>query len=566
MTPADWERVTDAFGEVLASADKAEEILAREPEEVRREVRRLLATHEVLEAPMPQRRGEPYGSRQPGRVLAGRYRLEYLLGAGGSGEAWLSSDLAAGDRQVVVKVPHTWDWFRHDLKRRFLAESDALRRISHPSIVTLLDSGETEDGAPFLVMPYVDGQPLRSLLELGPLPARQAALICEALGSAIQAAHASGVVHRDLKPENVLVEMRGQEPRILLIDFGIALFGEMEQYSSTTTRFFGTTQYMAPEQLLGEPAAASDIYAFALLAYEMAAGKPLFVAASPAALYERQRKIGKSDFDPSIPAPLRSVLWGALRVDPRRRPRDAAEFGRHVAAALRNPPRWSRPSRRSVLAAMAGVPAAAWVAWTHRPVSEAEKRIDFQGAQSFRDLGWKTWGVIDLDLDEMDSRHERYNGNRLVSRSQGGYFYALSARAQQLALQRPWRLSALLRPVHGFVDLSVILKDFGVRFSVDLVAPDQGEPRLDALRVISPGIDAISRPIGPPKPGEFARLEIRYDPLRKEAAVWLRGEKVIDGYRGCSQYLGFPGVVVGVGQRQSEIGEAVVGDLHFEMG
>jgi len=145
----------------------------------------------------------------------------------------------------------------------------------------------------------------------------------QAACDAVAFAHAHGVVHRDLKPENVLVETRGQDPRVFLIDFGIALFGESEQHSSTTTRFFGTTQYMAPEQLLGQPGPASDLYAFALLVYEMAAGKPLFEAATPAALYELQRKLAESDFDLAISGALRSLLWLALRPDPKRRPRDA---------------------------------------------------------------------------------------------------------------------------------------------------------------------------------------------------------------------------------------------------
>ena len=200
-------------------------------------------------------------------------------------------------------------------------------------------------------MPFIDGQPLRSLLDMGALPVGVAASISEALGAAIQAAHAGGVVHRDLKPENVLVEMHDQEPRVFLIDFGIALFGELEQHSSTTTRFFGTTQYMAPEQLLGQPGPASDLYAFALLIYEMATGKPLFESATPAALYETQRKLAESDFDAAISGSLRSLLWAALRPDPCRLPAGRRwEIRTPVAARFRNPKRIALPSRRTVLA------------------------------------------------------------------------------------------------------------------------------------------------------------------------------------------------------------------------
>ncbi len=567
MTPGNWERVTSIFNEVLASADSAEEILASEPEEVRREVRRLLATHNSLEANTLETHLERRGNQQSGRVLAGRYRLEHLLGAGGSGEAWLSSDLTGASGQVVVKVPHTWDWFRRDLKRRFLAESEVLRRISHPAIVTILDSGETEDGAPFLVMPFLDGQPLRSLLDVGSLPRHVSATICLALGSAIQAAHQQGIIHRDIKPENVLVQLQGSEPRVFLIDFGIAMFGELEQQSSTTTRFFGTTQYMAPEQLLGKPTSASDLYAFALLVYEMAVGKPLFEAATPAALYERQRKLSESDFDATISPPLRRLLREALRTDPRKRLADVEEFGRKVAGALLNPGRLHLPSRRKLIAgALAAVPVAGWAAWRYRPVLDSEKRVDYKGGETFRDIGWKTWGVIDSDIVEMDSRHERYTGNRLLSRSQGGYVYPFSLAAQRRALERPWRLAALLRPVHGFLGLALFLQDFNIRFSLNLVVPDQAAPNMSLTKVIFPRPESISRNIVLPKPGEFMAVELRYDPVRKEAAAYLSGQKVLEGYRGFSQYVGQRGVVVGIGQLQSETGEGVIGDIHFEMG
>jgi serine/threonine protein kinase len=567
MTRANWTRVTDVFSEVLESGNSGEELLALEPEEVSREVRRLLAAHNSLEANKPGSQLERQGNQQSGRILAGRYRLEYLLGAGGSGEAWLSQDLTGGGGQVVVKIPHTWDWFRHDLKRRFLVEAEALQRISHPAVVTILDSGETEDGAPFLVMPFIDGQPLRTLLDVGPLPTEVSAWICEALGAAIQAAHQHDIIHRDIKPENVLVQLRDGTRQVFLIDFGIALFGELEQQSSTTTRFFGTTQYMAPEQLLGKPAAASDLYAFALLVYEMAAGKPLFEANTPAALYERQRKLGESDFAALISPSLRRLLCAALRADPRKRPSDVEEFGRKVASALRSPGRLYLPSRRKLIAgAMVAVPVAGWAAWRYRPVLDSEKSVNYQGGETFRDIGWKTWGVIDSDIVEMDAKRERYTGNRLRSRSQGGYFYPFSVPAQRRALERAWRLTALLRPVHGFCNISLFLKDFDIRFSLGLIAPDTAAPRIQLTKVIHPRLEGIEAPLELPQTGEFVPVELRYDPVRREVAAWLRGQKVLDGYRGCTQYVGVSGVVAGVGQNQSELGEGVVGDIHFEMG
>ena len=87
-----------------------------------------------------------------------------------------------------------------------------------------------------------------------------------------------------------------------------------------------------------------------------------------------------------------------------------------------------------------------------------------------------------------------------------------------------------------------------------------------AVQIVHPIVEAIARPLELPKPGDFVPVEIRYDSGRQEASVYLRGKKVIDGYKGCRQYLGVPGVTLTVGQSGSEVGEGVVGDIHFEMG
>src|SRR5205809_647518 len=104
-----------------------------------------------------------------------------------------------------------------------------------------------------------------------------------------------------------LVPTGGLKPEVFVIDFGIAMFSESDDQSSTTTRFFGTTQYMAPDQLLAKPVAASDVYAFSLLVYEMVAGRRLFEAATPAALYQKQLELSAADLEGIDPA-LRDTL------------------------------------------------------------------------------------------------------------------------------------------------------------------------------------------------------------------------------------------------------------------
>ncbi len=119
-----------SFLAALADPDALRALTASDSDEVRRELERLLRANRSIE------QGDATGSgRRPGATVAGRYRLEYLLGSGGNGEAWLGSDLRAGERQVVLKLPHQWAWFRAELKRRFAAEAAALNRMNHPSIV-----------------------------------------------------------------------------------------------------------------------------------------------------------------------------------------------------------------------------------------------------------------------------------------------------------------------------------------------------------------------------------------------------------------------------------------------
>jgi serine/threonine protein kinase len=560
MTPSHWERITGLFHQVVSEPDRAGAVLAGESVEVRAEVERLVSGHRRLQAG-PERNG----AHRAGQVLAGRYRFERLLGAGGSGEAWLSTDLAADDAWVVVKVPHSWEWYRQDLKRRFAVESDTLRRLSHPAIVGILSAGESEDGAPFLVMPYIAGQPLRTLLDAGPVSAELAARISEVLGEAIGCAHRSGVIHRDIKPENVMLDGAGEGPQVYLIDFGIAQFAELEQQSSTTTRYFGTTQYMAPEQLLGKPALASDIYAFALLVYEMTTGRPLFPVSPPAALYEQQRTLRESSLRAIPSAMLRRLLLAALNPEPRKRPQDAGAFARDVARALLAPAGVHVPRRALLVAGAAALPAAGGLAWHYRPISDSERLIRYQGGQTFSEIGWKQWGQVDSNIVELDRDRERFIGNRIVSRRQGGYYRTLSPPAQRRAWTHSWRIAARLGGAHGYVTTALFLRSLGIKFVLSLVVPDNGSPTINLTTADYPKIESISRPIELPRSGELASVEMRYDPRSRTAAAWYHGEKVLEGYRGCTQYLDTTGLVAGVGQWKSETGEGVLGDILFEM-
>jgi serine/threonine-protein kinase len=144
---------------------------------------------------------------------------------------------------------------------------------------------------PFLVIEYIDGVTLRMEMARGPIVLDRIPRILRETGRAVDAAHQKGVLHRDLKPENIMLERPATpEERVRLIDFGIARLEEPSGAAATQlTQFAGTTHYMASEQLRGKPCPASDIYALAVVAYEMLAGERPFAAASPVDMYEKQR-------------------------------------------------------------------------------------------------------------------------------------------------------------------------------------------------------------------------------------------------------------------------------------
>src|SRR5262249_23225247 len=196
-------------------------------------------------------------NRWTGKILNGRYRIERFLARGGAGAVYVARDEQLADRAVVVKfLEHQDPW----LKTKFHEEMEALARIDHHGVVGILDAGEDP---PFLVIEYIDGVTLRSEIQKGPMDPARVARLMRQIGSAVSAAHEKGILHRDLKPENIMLE-RGDILR--LIDFGIARVDRPDEDTLTqTTRFAGTTQYMAPEQLAGRPRPASDIYAMGVI-------------------------------------------------------------------------------------------------------------------------------------------------------------------------------------------------------------------------------------------------------------------------------------------------------------
>src|SRR5947209_2372389 len=217
----------------------------------------------------------------PETLIAGRYRLDELLGRGGMSEVWCATDIELGRRVALKLLAPNAD------NARFEREARAVASLGHPNITQLYDYGES-DGRPYMVLEYLSGGTLEDRLRAGtPLPDDQTALIAGELAAGLAHAHSRDVVHRDLKPANVLFD---EEGRAKLADFGIARMAAGEGTLTEAGTVLGTAAYISPEQAAGAPAtAASDVYSFGVILYRMLTGRLPFIAANAMELVRMNR-------------------------------------------------------------------------------------------------------------------------------------------------------------------------------------------------------------------------------------------------------------------------------------
>lgn len=277
-----------------------------------------------------------------GMVLKDRYLIERVLGKGGLGLVFLARDKQLVNRAVVIKVlvaergDQRYDtWFQ----KKFKQEMEALARINHPGVVGVLDTGVMHDGKPFLVMQFVEGKTLRSVMISQGMDFDRVAAIVRQMGEALAAAHEKGVYHRDLKPENIMMEeVGGGRQQVKLIDFGVARIKDSVVATDVeVTWIAGTPPYMAPEQLRGKPIAESDIYGLGAVAYEMLTGQTPFKAGSAVDLYELQREgaITKpTELRGNLPTAAEAALLKALSFNAEDRYQTVQDFAEDLAAAL----------------------------------------------------------------------------------------------------------------------------------------------------------------------------------------------------------------------------------------
>jgi len=269
-------------------------------------------------------------------TLADRYRIERELGRGGMATVYLAQD-DKHHRPVAVKVLHPQLAVQVGADR-FQREVAIAAQLSHPHILSLIDSGES-DGLLYYVMPYVQGESLRARLEReGPLPLDEALRMGREILGALSFAHAKGVVHRDIKPENVMLH----EGEAMVADFGIAkaVTDSGDAALTQTGTALGTPAYMSPEQASGEREldGRSDIYSAACMLHEMLTGLPPFTGPTVQAIIMKrftEAPPATRAIRPEVPEEVEQALLRALARDPTQRFATAAEF----ALALAPPPR-----------------------------------------------------------------------------------------------------------------------------------------------------------------------------------------------------------------------------------
>jgi serine/threonine-protein kinase len=262
----------------------------------------------------------------PGRVLAGRYRLEAPIARGGMASVWLAHDELLG-RRVAVKALHADLAGDEKLRARFRQEAIAAAGLSHPNIVATYDTGD-DDGLAYIVMELVEGESLRQLLDRkGALDVADAVGIARQVSAALEAAHRNGIVHRDVKPANVLVPREGP---VKVTDFGIAKATGSADFTRTGM-VVGTARYLSPEQVQGRTTdARTDVYSLGLVLYEMLAGRPAYQGDSEMATAVA-RLTGPpaplASVRPGVPPGIVSIVDDALQPDPAYRIPSAAAFG-----------------------------------------------------------------------------------------------------------------------------------------------------------------------------------------------------------------------------------------------
>jgi serine/threonine-protein kinase len=273
-----------------------------------------------------------------GRWILDQYRVLAKIGEGGMGAVYLAEQPSVG-RNAVIKIVHPWLSRDPKIAARFDTEARSAARLQNPHIVSLYNYGRLPDATLFIAMEHLEGCTIADLMRgSGRIDPHRAVGIATQVCEALQEAHRRGVVHRDLTPNNLmLINRRGGPDFVKVLDFGVA---KLHGTEVTGRGAVGTPGYMAPEQLRDEPVdGRADIYALALILYEMLTGQPAFQASSAAALMNKHlnelpRPMMAAAPGVDINPSLEACVMRALAKQPYQRPRDADAFAEELWTSM----------------------------------------------------------------------------------------------------------------------------------------------------------------------------------------------------------------------------------------
>ncbi|MEI9935608.1 MAG: protein kinase [Pseudomonadota bacterium] len=284
-----------------------------------------------------------------GTLLAERYRIDALVGEGGMGKVY-SAEHVLMRKRLAVKVLRRELTSVPEVVARFEREAMAAGNIEHPNVAGATDFGKLADGAVFLVLEFVSGHSLRDEIAHGPFSVDRALHIARQISSALSAAHTQGIVHRDLKPENVMLVEKGGDPDFVkVLDFGIAKVPLGDVGSSGAKQpnpitkagmVFGTPEYMAPEQALGQTVdGRADLYALGVILFEMLSGVRPFSSQSSVGILGQQLSKPTPTFaerapDLRVPPAVEQIARKLLSRDASERYESASELSRAIDVLL----------------------------------------------------------------------------------------------------------------------------------------------------------------------------------------------------------------------------------------
>ncbi len=356
-TAAQWDRIKTLFHRALEiPSDERASFLAREAddESVRRQVETLLAAHEddpaFLEDGAAANAAALLGDSMIGRSI-GVYRIVSEIARGGMGTVYLAERTDAFRKRVALKVVKR-GMDTDEVIRRFQYERQVLASLDHPNIARIIDGGATDDGVPYLVMEYIEGEAIDAYCVHHQLSIAERLPLFLAVCDAVAYAHRALVIHRDLKPSNIVVAANGAP---VLLDFGIAkVLDPMLTGGTVANTAVGlgpmTPEYASPEQLRGQPVTTgSDVYSLGVILYELLTGQRLarLDAVTPESIQQL------ADAEPPLPSnsvralrgDLERIILHALEKDPARRYSSVEQFAADIRRHQQGLPIIARPAR-----------------------------------------------------------------------------------------------------------------------------------------------------------------------------------------------------------------------------